>query len=160
MNDTRSRIVLAMYSLVPYALVSWAYMALVDRSTTEFWSAFGVLIAARTFFSIIEGLGGILSWRLYGKQVTVQKFLHFLRSNDFPKREYAHDDFLNYLARIEDEPEYSTSAKAAAKEIHVLLAAYESTGILVGARMHAASDAALDLYSPKSIAPIFGAPAA
>lgn len=160
MNDTRSHIILAIFAFVPYTLVSWAYMALADGGTKEFWSAFGALIAARTFFSLIETFGSILSWRLYGKKLTVEKFLLFLRTNNFPKREYTHDDFLNYLARIDDGPQYPGSVKSAAKEMHSLLATYESIGILLGARMHAASEVALNAYSPRSEAPIFGAAAA
>ena len=160
MNDTRSRIIFALFAFVPYILVSWAYMALANGSSREFWSAFGVLIGARFFFSVIETFGSVLSWRLYGKKLTVSKFLLLLQSNNFPKREYAHDDFLNYLARIDDGPQYPMSIKTAAKEIYSLLSTYESIGILPGARMHAASEAALDAYSPKSEAPVIGALAA
>lgn len=159
MNDTRSRIIMSLFSFVPYLLVSWAYMALVDGGASQIWTAFGVLVAVRLFFSVIETLGSVLSWRLYGKQVMVNKFLQLLRVNNFPKRHYAHDDLLNYLARIEDGP-YPTSLKASAKEIELLLSTFESMGILLGMRMYSASEAALDAYSPKSEAPIFGANAA
>jgi hypothetical protein len=89
----------------------------------------------------------------------VNKFVEFLRANDLPRRKYAHDDFLNYLARIEDEPAYPTSLKAAAKEIYFVLSTFESMGILLGMRMHSASEAALDIHSPKGEAPIYGATA-
>jgi hypothetical protein len=157
MNDTRSRITFALFAFVPYILVSWAYMAIVSGNSREFWSAFGVLIGARFFFSVIETIGSILSWRLYGKKLMTRKFLFLLQSNNFPKREYEHDDFSNYLARIDDGLQYSMSIKTAAKDIYSLLSTYESIGILLGARMHAASEAALDAYSPKSEAPVFGA---
>lgn len=160
MNDTRSRIIFLLFAFVPYTLVSWAYMALANGSSREFWSALGVLISARFFFSIIETFGSLLSWQLYGKKLTVRKVLFLLQFNNFPKREYAHDDFLNYLARIDDGAQYPTSIKTAAKEIYYLLSTYENIGILLGARMHAASEAALDAYSPKSEAPVIGAPAA
>ena|SRR5665647_1041225 len=159
MNDTRSRIILALFAFVPYMLVSWAYMTLSEGNTRDFWGAFGVLIGARFFFGVIETIGSVISWRLYGKKLTMDKFLLILRTNNFPKREYAHDDFLCYLARIDDGPQYPTSIKTAAKEIYSLLLTYESIGILPGARMHAASDAALDVFSPKSEAPIWGSPA-
>jgi hypothetical protein len=159
MNDARSYIILAIFTLVPYTLVSSAYMALSDGGAKEFWGAFGVLIAIRTFFSLIETLGGVLSWHLYGKKLTVEKFLQFLRTNNFPEREYEHDSFLNYLARIDDGAEYPSSVKAAAKQMHLLLETYESIGILLGARMNAASEVALDIYSPRSRAPVLGATA-
>jgi hypothetical protein len=159
MNDTRSRIIISLFAFVPYLLVSWGYMALVDGGASQFWSAFGVLVAARLFFSVIETLGSVLSWRLYGKKLMVNKFHEFLRANNFPKRTYAHDDFLNYLARIEDGP-FPPSVKASAKEIYFLLSTFESMGILLGMRMHSATEAALDAYSPKSEAPVFGPHAA
>jgi hypothetical protein len=80
-----------------------------------------------------------------------------LRANNFPKREYQHDDFLGYLARIEDGP-YGDSVKTSTKEIYFLLSTFENMGILLGMRMHAASEAALETYSPKAEAPIWGAP--
>ena len=160
MNDTRSRIVMSLFAFVPYLIVSWAYMALVSGDSSDFWKALGVLVAVRFFFSVIETLGTVISWRLYGKRVMVNKFVEFLRANNFPKRKYAHDDFLNYLARFEDEPSCPASVKASAKEIYFLLSTFESMGILLGMRMHSASDAALDVYSPKSEAPVFGTTAA
>ncbi|HUO43335.1 MAG TPA: hypothetical protein VMT94_00290 [Burkholderiales bacterium] len=159
MNDARARIIMGLFAFVPYFMVSWAYMALVDGGARQFWSAFGVLAAVRLFFSLIETLGSVLSWRLYGRKFTVNKFLGLLRANNFPKREHAHDDFLNYLARIEDGP-YSQSVKGCVKEIYFILSTFESMGILLGMRMHSATEAALDAYSPRSQAPDFGADAA
>lgn len=160
MNDTRSRIIMSLFAFVPYLLVSWAYMAVVNGDSGDFWKALGLLVAVRFFFSVIETLGTVISWRLYGKRFMVNKFVELLRANNFPKRKYAHDDFLNYLARIEDDPSCPATVKASAKEIYFLLSTFESMGILLGMRMHSASDAALDVYSPKAEAPIYGASAA
>jgi hypothetical protein len=157
MKDARANIIIALFSFVPYLLVSWAYMEAVDGESKQFWGAFGVLIAVRLFFSVIEMLGGILSWRLYGKKLMVNKFLGLLRANNFPKREYQHDNFLAYLGRIEDGS-YADSVKTTAKEIYFLLSVFEDMGILLGMRMHSASEAALETYSPKAEAPIWGAP--
>lgn len=159
MNDTRSRIVMSLFAFVPYLLVSWAYTALVDGDAGDFGIAFALLVGARLFFSLIETLGSVISWRLYGKSFMVNKFLELLRANNFPKREYSHDDFLSYLSRIQDGP-YAASLKGSAREIYFLLSTFESIGILLGARMHSATEAALDEYSPKSEARIFGANAA
>ena len=156
MNDARAYIILAIFSLVPYTLVSWAYMALAGGGTKEFWSAIGVLIAIRTFFSLIETLGGVLSWHLYGKKLMVQKFLEFLSTNNFPKRKCEHDNFMDYLVQIEARPEYPSSVKVSAREMRQILKTYESIGILIGARIHAASDMALNAYSPRSQAPVLG----
>ena len=157
MKDARANIIIALFSFVPYLLVSWAYMALAEGESKQFWGAFGVLIVARFFFSVIETLGSIFSWRLYGKKLMVNKFLGMLSANNYPKREYQHDDFLGYLARVEDGP-YADSVKTSAKEIYFLLSTFESMGILLGMRMHAASEVALEAYSPKAKAPIWGAP--
>jgi hypothetical protein len=160
MNDARSRIIVALFALVPYALVAWAYMALTNGNANDFWRAFGVLFAVRVFFSIIETLGGVLAWHLYSKRVVVGKHVEFLRAHGFPKRKYSHDDFLAYLVRIEDDPEQPASLRAAAREMHSMLATCEGMGILLGMRMHSASEAALEIYSPKAQAPAYGTSAA
>jgi hypothetical protein len=80
----------------------------------------------------------------------VQGFLAVLRANDFPPRENPHDDFLGYLARLDSDYQPKPDYQRAAKELYTLLASTEAQGIIAGMRMHAASDAALDLYSPKA----------
>jgi len=153
MNDTRSNIIITLFSVIPYLLVSWGYTALVDGAEKQFWGAFGVLIAVRLFFSVIETLGSVLSWHLYSKRLMIKKFLGLLCANNYPKRIYQDDDFLDYLARIEDGT-YPDTLKKSAKEIYSLLSTFESIGILLGMRMHLASEAALEIYSPKAEAPI------
>ncbi len=154
MKVLRASIIIALFSLMPYLLVSWAYTEFTGGGSKQFWGAFWVLIAVRLFFGVIETLGGILSWRFYGKKLMINKFLGLLRANNFPKREYQHDDFSAYLARIEDRG-YADSTKTCAKEIGFLLSTFESMGTLQGMRIHAASEAALEAYSPKSEAPIY-----
>jgi hypothetical protein len=66
---------------------------------------------------------------------------------------------LNYLSRIEDDDAYPQQLKLAAKQWEQTLAFLESAGILIGMRMHAAADEALEMYSPKSEAPALGATA-
>lgn len=156
MNDKRANIVIALFSFIPYLLVSWGYMAIVDGGSKEFWSAFGVLLAVRLFFSVIETLGGVLSWHLFGKKFMVNKFIGVLRANNYPKRENQHDTFLGYLAQVEDGP-YPVSVKTSAQEFYFILSTFESMGILLGMRMHSASEAALEAYSPKAEAPLWGA---
>jgi hypothetical protein len=154
MKDVRAGIIIALFSVIPYLLVSWTYMEFAGGGSKQFWGAFGVLIAVRLFFGVIETLGSILSWRLYGKKLMINRFLGLLRANNFPKREYQHDDFSAYLARIEDG-EYADSTKTCAKEIGFLLSTFESMETLQGMRIHAASEAALEAYSPKSEAHIW-----
>lgn len=157
MNDTRSRMIVALFAFVPYAVVAWGYMALTNGRVNDFWAALGVLLALRLFFSVIETLGGVLTWHLHSKRVVVEKNLEFLRAHGFPKRTYSHEDFLSYLVRIEDDPEQSTSLRAAAKEMHSVLATCEGMGILLGMRMHSAGEAAFEVHSPKAQAPAYGA---
>lgn len=156
MNNTKPQLITAGFSLVPYLLVSWGYAELTDGTRKTLWVAFGVLVGVRLFFGLIETLGSVLSWRLYGKKQMVQKMLGVLQTNKFPKRFYFHDDILNYLARIEDSEEISHSVKSAAKQLEFLLATFENLGILAGARMYSATEAALEMYSPRSAAKPLG----
>ena len=136
------------FALIPYVFLSWGYAQIMDEN---FWKVLGFLIAARLFFTVIETIGSIFSWRTYGKKKIVQLNLNILQFNNFPKREFEHDDFSNYLARIEIGDESSVQLKAVAKNWEQSLAFFEHTGILIGMRMHAAADDALDIYSPKKI---------
>jgi len=176
-NDTRSLIITVLFAFVPYILISWGYAELIHGDSKEFWSVLGLLLLARLFFSIIETLGSVLSWRLYGKKIMVNKILEGLRVNNFPKREYAHDDLSTYLFRMyeeqpppspwdfiitegseEKEAKYPESLKTSAKEMSRALEASRSFGgILAGMRMNSAAEAALDIYSPRSEAPVFRA---
>jgi hypothetical protein len=153
MLDTTAHIILMLFSLVPYFLVSWGYVELTHGGMKEFWVALGVLLAVRLFFSIIEALGVLVSWHVYSKKVVVSRYLTWLRSHHFPKRKYFEESFVDYLERIEEEPEHSQALRATAKETRVLLTYNESFGIFVGMRMHAAANKAFDIYSPKSESP-------
>ena len=143
----RARMINGGLSLVVYAAVAWVGAQVFYL---PFWKAFGGLVAARTFFSVIESVVAFLNWRLTGRPAAVQGFLAMLRANNFPPRENAHDDFLGYLARLDSDYQPTPDYRRAAKELYTLLASTEAQGILAGMRMHAASDAALDLYSPKA----------
>lgn len=137
---------MALFAWVPYVLVSWGYATL---SESSFWSVLGALLAIRIFFSVIETLGSVLAWRLYGRKQMIERNLSLLRANNFPKRQHAHDDFLNYLSRIEDDKACAQQTQIAARQWQQTLSFFESSGILVGMRMHAAADEALNIYSPK-----------
>jgi hypothetical protein len=143
----RARMIASSLSLAVYAAVAWLGAQIFGL---QFWKVFGGLIAARAFFSLIEGVATFLNWRLAGRPAAVRGFLAVLRANDFPPRENAHDDFLGYLARLDSDDQPKPDYQRAAKELYTLLASTEAQGILAGMRMHAASDAALDLYSPRT----------
>lgn len=143
----RAQMMASGLSLAVYAAIAWVGTQIFDL---KFWRVFGALIAARAFFSLIEGVATFLNWRLAGRPAAVEGFLAVLRTNNFPPRENAHDDFLGYLARLDSDYQPKPDYQRAAKELYTLLASIEAQGILAGMRMHAASDAALDLYSPKA----------
>jgi hypothetical protein len=134
-------------SLAVYAAVAWLAAQILNL---QFWKAFGVLLAARAFFTLIEGVATFLNWRFAGRPAAVKGFLAVLRANNFPPRESTQDDFLGYIARLDSDYQPKPDYRRAAKELYTLLASTEAQGILAGMRMHAASDAALDLYSPKN----------
>ena len=122
MNTTT---VTLLFAALPYAALAWACAALVDGM--RFWQAMVGLLLIRLCFAIIETLGGVLSWRLHGRNVMIGKTLELLRSNAFPKRKYTEDDFLTYLGRIEDGDEYTASMKSLAKEVRFVLSTQESS---------------------------------
>jgi hypothetical protein len=153
MNDAKSRVITWAFSLIPYLLVTWGYTEFTDGGLKEFGIAFCVLFGIRLFFTVIETIGGILAWRLYGRQNTVQRMVTTLRANNFPMRKYFHDDFGNYLARIDDEEEYPQAIRGMAKEIDHSLELFDELGAFAGWRYGAAWNAALDIYSPRENAP-------
>ena len=144
MINTTPQFIVAGFAFIPYLLVSWSYAELADGGAKTFWTAFGLLLGVRLFFGTIETLGSVLSWRLYSRKLMVQRMLEVLRANKFPKRFYAHDDILNYLSRIEDSEEISPFVKSSAKQFEFMLVTFENLGILAGARMYSAAEAALD----------------
>jgi hypothetical protein len=146
-------LIVTVFAWIPYILVVWGYTKLTDGDAQTFWIALAVLLGVRLFFYVIETAGSILCWRLYRRHIAVDKALTWLKRNNFPQREYKHDDLSNYLARIEDSPEYSEPLRKAAHELYSALCFIEELGILVGARSWAAWNAALDIYAPSSRAP-------
>lgn len=143
----------AWISLVPYVAVVWAASHFLE---VGFWSTKGVLVAVRTFFSIVETLGGMLAWGLVGKRRAVEGNLALLRTTHFPLRYFGHDGFLAYLARIEDDDALPAATKAAAREWEKVLVLFEEMGVIAGMRMHKAAELALEAYSPRAAAPAFG----
>jgi hypothetical protein len=157
MNDARSQLITASFAWVPYALVPLVYVAVTEGGPKEFWAALGLLLVVRLFFYIIETLGGVLSWWVYGKKRMIGMQLQFLRVHNFPRRKFSHDSFSAYMFRIEEDEDSPAALKALAKESTRTLELFDNLGILLGMRMHSAAEAALEAYSPKAQAPVFGA---
>lgn len=137
-------------AFVPYLLIVWGGAHVLEVTLVK---ALSWLVGIRLLFTLVETVGGALAWRLNGRRKTIDGFVELLRANNYPKRTYRDDDFLSYLARIESDEGASAKLLSNAREMQALLGIYENVGILPGMRMHSASDAALDIYSPKAEAP-------
>lgn len=147
-------------AFIPYLLVAWGISRLyIDLS---FLQAIGILLGLRLLFAIIEMIGGVLAWRLYGRRKTIDRVLQILREAAFPPRFYRHDDFSNYLARIENDPlgaaqePRPVQLTRLARELRQVLELHEQRGVLAGMRMDSAAEAALEQYSPRASAPVLG----
>jgi hypothetical protein len=143
-------LIISAFTLVPYLLVAWGFTVLTDGEASTFWKALLVLFAFRTFFALIDTLGGVLRWRLWGRNLTVAHALDWFTSRQFPQRKYADDDMGAYLVRIEDDPEQPLALRMAAAELDRMFGVYEQFGILVGARFRDAYRVALEQYAPSS----------
>lgn len=151
MKNMPSAITIFQFSFVPYVLISWGYTEFTHGNLEVFWSVLGILLLVRLF----ETFGSVLSWRLYGKKIIVNEYLELLRADNFPKRECMHDDLSNYLLRIENPySEYPTALKADAKKLMRALEVTRIFGIFAYMRVNSAAETALDIYSPRSEAPV------
>jgi len=149
---TINTIVVSVFSILPYLLISLVYTALTDGHAKTFWMALGLLYGARLFFGLIETLSWTLLWHFYGKKQAVNRAVEFLRVNQFPMRKYHHDNFSTYLSRIQggdDYAEYPQSLKASAIGIECELALLEELAVWPAARMRSAWETALDHYAPR-----------
>src|SRR5688572_20513232 len=126
MSEFKSSAITFGSAMVPYLLVAWAWSA-ISNERGAFWLALTALFVVRLFFSIIETLGSVLAWRLYGKKHAVARMLAFLRANKYPKRFYRHDSFLAYLTRI-DDPEFPESLRMSARQTEQTLEFFENVG--------------------------------
>ena len=105
-------ITISSFSLIPYLVVAWGYREMTEGDANTFWIALSVLLGVRLFFSVTETLGNVLYWRLYGRKLAVGNAVAYLRASEYPPRQYAHDNFGNYLARIQDGPRVPSNAKS------------------------------------------------
>ena len=117
------------------------------------WGALVLVVGTRFMIGLVETLGLIFSWQVYGREKAVMNFVAVLHHNEFPGRYTKGDDFLHYLARIEDDDALDAHVRQSAREIGSLLKMYETIGLLQGARMHNVSERALEAYSPRANAP-------
>src|SRR5688572_28798645 len=134
MSPMKHDLIISVFTLIPYLLVAWSFAVMTDGDgeTSTFWKALLVLILLRTFFAVIDTLGEVLRWRLWGRKLFVAHALNWLTSRQFPQRKYADDNMGNYLARIEQDPEQPLALRMAVAELERMFLVYEEFGILVG----------------------------
>lgn len=137
-------------SLGPYVLVAWAYVKFFDPHGS-FWIAIAVLLGVRLFFSVIEFVGSVVAWRIYGRQHSVHTMLQFLIANKFPMRKYVFDDPSTYLFRLRDKTDVSDvsdDTRGAARQIEAILDFLDEIALVYSWRARAAFERALDIYAP------------
>jgi hypothetical protein len=150
-RDFKTQFIGNLIASAPYLLVVGAVAALLP--SVSFWQALLLLIGIRFTIGLVETLGLVLAWRVYGREKAVIDFVALLHYNRFPGRYCKDDDFLRYLARIENDDTLDPDVRHSGREMGSLLGMYESMGMLQGARMHNVSERALEAYSPRSNAP-------
>jgi hypothetical protein len=150
-RDFKTKFIGNLVASAPYLFVIWGVVALVP--SVSVWGAVVLVIGTRFVIGLVETLGLVFSWHVYGREKAVMDFVAVLHHNKFPARYDKSDDFLNYLARIEADDSLDPHVRHSAREMGSLLGMYESMGILQGARMHNVSELALEAYSPRSSAP-------
>lgn len=146
-GQIRHELILGAFSWLPYVLVAWIAAEALEES---FWGALVVLFSARLFFTVIETLGGIVRWRLYGRSKMVESTLATLRSYRFPQRDPLDGDFSNYIARVEADERQGVNLRLAARELSTIPRVFAHVGMLAEARVHSAHDEALERYSPRT----------
>ena len=65
---------------------------MMDGEASTFWKVLLALFVLRAFFGLIDALGGILKWRLWGRKALVANALNWFTTRQFPQRKYADDD--------------------------------------------------------------------
>lgn len=149
-STERSQAIGSLIASIPYALIAWGYTKF--DASVSFWIALGVLLGVRLMFAIVELLGSVLAWRLHGRTIAVNNALRLFRENQFPPRQYRHDDLSSYLFRIKGDGNIGPELRRTAKEFEAVLEIFDNMGILTGWRMRSAAEAALDIYAPRAYA--------
>lgn len=152
MFDNVGRIIGAGVSLGVYVLLAFGYASLTDGRTNTFWYSLLVLGAFGLLFMTVNAIGASVAWRLHSKHRIVGEMIEMLRKNSFPMREYATDNFANYLARLEDNTDYPMELRKVVDQIEKSRLMAEEAGMLNGFRYERAWEAAFDEYAPKSLA--------
>jgi hypothetical protein len=118
-----------------------------DGDSKRFWIAFGVLLLARLFFSIIETIGKVIAWHSWGKSQTVQFVTNIFEQGDFPRTRQHDDDFLCYLDRVASDEDLTEDQRCRASIIQFWLQMLDWQGVLAGRRADKAAEIAVARYA-------------
>lgn len=135
-----------------YLLVSWAFARFVAHDIPV-WMVLVTIVVGRLFFELLSMLSDAISWRVYMRQHYIDKFVERFRSQHFPPRKYCNQSFEAYLRDLEYDKAIPPRLQVAVAEVAVSLADADTMGYLKGRRLIAAARAALDIYSPRELAP-------
>ena len=150
-RDFKTQFVGNLIASAPYLLVVWGVAAMFP--SVSFFKALVLVVGVRFMIGLVETLGLVFSWQVYGREKAVMDFVAVLHHNKFPGRYDKNGDFLHYLASIDNDETLDPDVRQSAREMGSLLRMYENIGLLQGARMRNVSELALEAYSPRANAP-------
>ena len=142
-------LITASIAFIPYLLLAWAASKLL--SDTGFWQALGWLLGLRLFFGVVEMIGGILAWRVYGRRVSSAIFAQALREGKFPQRYDIYADADEYFDQVVADQAQPVDMRVTAGTFIGSIKAYRSVGLLTGLRIGSAWESALEIHSPKAL---------
>lgn len=136
-----------------FTLVAWLINRYVGNGY-NFSQIFNFSLSVWIGFGVINTIGDELEWRIQSKKKTVDNFVRFFKTNNFPQRIYSHDGLETYLSRINNDyliPAEYFPAELVAKARSVEEDLWsEPLGMLFRVRVLYACELALDIYAPKS----------
>lgn len=155
MNDGKTQCIAKLSAVLMYAAIAGVYERILRGSFNDFLRVFGILILLRTAFHISEMLANIVAWHARERRVLVRTYTRFLKENEFPQREYAHDGLGHYLASLSNTAKYPERIRQLASEIQRTRELMWHFGVLTGSRYECGWEGALDVHSPRERAAIF-----
>src|SRR5882762_7011034 len=101
MRDSSFMFLTFLFSMVPNLPIAWGFTTFTHGDWKTFGITFAVLIGLRWFFTLVDALVNIASWKLYRKKFVVRKIVEDFRKFQFPVRNDRKEDWLQYLTRIQ-----------------------------------------------------------
>jgi hypothetical protein len=162
----RSSWVSLLVSLVFYTIIAGAFAELMEGGWKEFRWIFGIMVAVRTAYGVLEFLESVVVWQIYGRRATVNSFVVVMREAKFPKRVYGSDSADNYFHRIREpsvndykEGEVTPDIQRLAAEMNTMWETIRyQHGWRAEMRIGDALRRAVDIYTPIKDSPPFVSP--